>query len=99
MRSEEDEPTERLIPPGNPGRPRRLWLALAALTPLFLLMASDRHFGLSVPCGVALLLVAAFALLDVLGSFDDAASEVSDDARVPTLIEVAPRLVGVAAAL
>ena len=44
---------ERLIPNGNPARPKQLWWAFAALVPVFLLMASDGHFGLSVPLCVA----------------------------------------------
>jgi len=41
----EDAAAERLIPEANRGRPKQLWLALLGLVPLFLLMASDRHFG------------------------------------------------------
>ena len=102
MPSEEDEPTERLIPPGNPSRPKRLGLAAAALTPLFLLLACDRHFELSVPLGGALLLIATWAVLDALGTFDDRLPPADADAaapHVPTLRELAPRLVGVGAAL
>ncbi|MEO6601307.1 MAG: glycosyltransferase family 39 protein, partial [Polyangiaceae bacterium] len=88
---------ESLIPEGNPGRPKRLWWVLAALTPLFLLMACDRHFSFSVPLGIALLLVASGALLDALGTFDDRPA--SELALAPTLRQVTPRLLEVGGAL
>ncbi len=96
MPSEEDEPTERLIPPGNPIRPKRLWLAFAALTPLFLLMACDRHFEFSVPLGFALLALAGYSLLDALGTFDDRSA---DGGSVLPLRTLTPRLVEVGAAV
>src|SRR4051812_864885 len=64
---------DALIPKANPARPRRLWWAAAALIPVFLLMATDGHFELSVPLCVSALLIAIFALLDALGTFDDSA--------------------------
>jgi 4-amino-4-deoxy-L-arabinose transferase-like glycosyltransferase len=96
----EDEP---LVPPGNPYRPMRLLVALAGLVPVFLLMACDRHFGFSVPLGAAGLLVASFAILDALGTFDDARAEQNPEARegpeTPTLREITPRLVELGASL
>ena len=91
------EPSERLIPEGNPPRVAKLWWVLAALTPLFLLMACDRHFAFSVPLGAALLLVASGALLDALGTFDDPGPSTNSDA--PTLRQLAPRLLEVCGAL
>jgi 4-amino-4-deoxy-L-arabinose transferase-like glycosyltransferase len=92
-----DEPDEEpLTPPGNPGRPKRLVWALAALVPVFLVMACDRHFGFSVPLCLAALLVATFAILDALGTFDDARTA---SARAPTLRELTPRLVELGASL
>lgn len=96
LASADSDESERLIPEGNPPRPKRLWWLLAALTPLFLLMACDRHFGFSVPLGAALLLVASFALLDVLGTFDDRASELGS---ATTLRQLTPRLLEVGGAL
>ncbi len=91
---------ERLIPHGNPARPKRLWWAFAALVPVFLLMASDGHFAWSVPLCAAGLLIASFALLDALGTFDDAAraSEASASAA-PSLQGVAPRFAELGGAL
>ena len=96
----DDAATEPLILPGNPGRPKRLGWALAALLPLFLIMACDRHFGFSVPLGFGALLIAAFAILDALGTFDDAARpEQAAPARAPTLRELTPRLIELGASL
>jgi 4-amino-4-deoxy-L-arabinose transferase-like glycosyltransferase len=92
----------RLIPSGNPARPKRTWWAVAALLPVFLLMASDGHFGLSVPlCGAALL-IASFALLDALGTFDDGPRSAASDAELagsPNLRSLAPRLAELGLAL
>jgi 4-amino-4-deoxy-L-arabinose transferase-like glycosyltransferase len=95
--NESDEDSgERLIPEGNPARPSRLLWALGALVPLFLLMACDRHFGFSVPLGAVTLLVASVAVLDALGTFDDARS---GDGAPLTLRQLTPRLVELGAAV
>ena len=98
--SDDEAKSERLIPEGNPSRPKRLWWAFAALIPVFLLMASDGHFSVSVPLCTAALLIATFAVLDALGTFDDAAptSEPVVSA-VPGLRSVAPRLFELGSAL
>ncbi|MEI9941370.1 MAG: glycosyltransferase family 39 protein [Pseudomonadota bacterium] len=98
--SGEESGLERLIPRGNPARPKRLWWAFAALVPVFMLMASDGHFGVSVPSCAALLLIATCALLDALGTFDDmaAASEPSESVA-PSLRVLAPRLAELGGAL
>ena len=95
----------RLIPKGNRARPKQLWWALAALVPVFLVMASDGHFALSVPVCAAALLIASLALLDALGTFDDeaaasetAASEVPSEGP-PSLRQIAPRLAELGGAL
>jgi len=90
----EDEP---LIPAGNPFRPRQWRVAAAALVPLFLLLACDRHFAFSVPLGAALLFVAGFAVLDAFGTFDDPVAGVSDTSA--TFRSLAPRLGELGAAL
>jgi len=95
---------ERLIPDGNPARPKRLWWALAALVPVFLLMATDGHFGLSVLLCASGLLIAGFAILDALGTFDDATAVSSPELEVsarsaPSLRALAPRLGELAGAL
>jgi 4-amino-4-deoxy-L-arabinose transferase-like glycosyltransferase len=97
MPSDDEAAAERLIPAGNPSRLKRLWLALGGAVPLFLLMASDRHFGFSVPLGGAAVLVIAYALLDTLGTFDDALSG-PESSDAPTLRQIAPRLVELLAA-
>lgn len=65
---------EPLVPPGNALRPRSLIYAAAGLVALVVLMASDAHFGLSVPLGVVATLVAGFGVLDFVGCFDDSQS-------------------------
>jgi 4-amino-4-deoxy-L-arabinose transferase-like glycosyltransferase len=102
---------EPRVPEGNPMRPKQLCWAVAALLPLFLLMACDRHFGFSVPFAAVTLLVASYAILDALGTFDDAPSRVRHGATldVPplpgetagrtSLRGIAPRLVELALAL
>ncbi len=95
----EHEPSpEALIPKGNRLRPRWFYVAAASLLPLFLLMASDRHFALSVPLGAGTLLFAAYALLSALGTLDDPGSEESGAEHV-SLRALAPRLVETGGAL
>ncbi|HEY3500780.1 MAG TPA: glycosyltransferase family 39 protein [Polyangiaceae bacterium] len=68
----DDTTDEELVPPGHSLRPKSLALfALALLVP-FMTMCADLHFGFSVPVGALACAVAAFALLDFLGTFDDA---------------------------
>jgi len=89
-----------LIPKGNPARPRQLWWAFAALVPMFMVMACDGHFALSVPVCCAALLIATCALLDALGTFDDAPLALQAAASdAPSLRRVAPRLAELAGAL
>src|SRR5262245_36261595 len=82
-----DATGEVLVPPGNPLRPRSLALFVFALFVPFLLMCADLHFAFSVPVGAVACAIAAFALLDVLGTFDDAAV-----AGATGLRSLAPRL-------
>ncbi|HEY0469240.1 MAG TPA: glycosyltransferase family 39 protein [Polyangiaceae bacterium] len=108
--SDDENSAERLIPNGNPARPQKLWWAFAALVPVFLLFASDGHFGLSVPLCATGLLIATFALLDALGTFDDAAPVTQAPTgtaftaeprpvHAPSLRDVAPRLAELVGAL
>ena len=103
--SDDESEFDALIPKANPARLKRLWWAAAALVPVFLLMATDGHFELSVPLCASALLIATFALLDALGTFDDAASASdSVDSRPaaadpPSLRSIAPRLAEFAGAL
>ena len=95
---DDDVSAEPLLPKGNRGRPKQLWLVLVSLLPLFLLMACDRHFGFSVPLGSVALLVASFGLLDAFGTFDDAPSD-PDSPTPPSLRSLIPRLVELGAAV
>src|SRR6478736_3670733 len=103
--AEEGSEFDALIPKGNAARPKRAWWAVAALVPVFLLMATDGHFALSVPLCLSGLLIATFALLDALGTFDDAApspASVESPASTngaPSLRSIAPRLGELAAAV
>lgn len=77
------------VPPGNPLRPRALGYALAGLAALIVLMASDAHWVMSVPLGIAAAWVSAFGLLDFAGCFDDATEP---RAGAATLRQLRPRL-------
>src|SRR5687767_7630696 len=89
----EPEVEPALTPPGNPPRNKQWWLAAAALVPWFLLLATDLHSALSVPVGFVCCALAAWAILDALGTFDDARS----DSQEPVLLKrLTPRLVELA---
>ncbi|HET7539134.1 MAG TPA: glycosyltransferase family 39 protein [Polyangiaceae bacterium] len=106
--SDDDHAGERLIPSGNPARPKQLGWAALALLPVFLLMACDGHFALSVPLCAAALLIGSFAVLDALGTFDDVAAPGASPASplapepalaTPSLRSIAPRLAELGGAL
>ena len=93
--SDDESQHGALIPNGNPARPKRLWWALTALVPVFLLMATDGHFSHSVLLCASGLLIATFAILDALGTFDDADKSANAEAPpqgTPSLRSLAPRL-------
>ncbi len=96
-----DEPP--LTPAGNTPRPRKWALAVGALVPLFVLMSTDIHFTLSVPLGVLCCVIAAWAMLDALGTFDDAlpADLPQPDKKllVPRVVELAGSTIALLAAL
>ncbi len=56
---------------GNPLRPRALGLVLAGGFGLFFVMAKNAQWRLGVPLGLVFVCVAAFGVMDLLGSFDD----------------------------
>jgi 4-amino-4-deoxy-L-arabinose transferase-like glycosyltransferase len=66
----DDEPP--LVPRGNATRPPSALVALGGLVVPFLLMTLDVHWSLSVPVGFAGIAIAAFGVLDLSGTFDDA---------------------------
>ncbi|HVY25599.1 MAG TPA: glycosyltransferase family 39 protein [Polyangiaceae bacterium] len=79
--------TEPLVPPGNARRPRALVYLLLGFAALCVLMASDAHWALSVPCGLLAALVCSFGALDFSGCFDDAPEA---GLRRTTLRQLAP---------
>jgi len=82
-----EERAPELVPAGNALRPKSLLVAIGALVVPFLLMTWDGHHAVSVPLGALGCIVAACAILDFLGTFDDAAG---GDARL--LRTALPRL-------
>ena len=89
--SSDEAPSEPLLPPGNPLRPKSLFFFVLALLVPFGMMCSDLHFGVSVPVGAIACALAGLALLDFLGTFDDPHAEGSVSLRslVPRLLELA----------
>ncbi len=89
---------EEAVPPGNRLRlfPGALVAVVGAAVP-FLLMCMDRRWRWSVPVGLAACVVAAFGILDALGTFDDAEERVfhrtSLGALWPRLLELATGVV------
>lgn len=66
----EDEP--ELLPKGNPLRKKRGLIALlGGGIPAFLLMAKNTQNGWGIPVGFLFIAIAAFGVMDLLGSFDD----------------------------
>jgi 4-amino-4-deoxy-L-arabinose transferase-like glycosyltransferase len=72
-------------PLGNPLRMSALLpIGLGAIGPL-LMMAYDGHTPLGIPLGLVFILVAAFGVLDLLGTFDDKAEQAASPFSAPTL--------------
>ncbi|MBX3232662.1 MAG: glycosyltransferase family 39 protein [Labilithrix sp.] len=87
---DDEEPKDALLPAGNPPRWKRGLIALfAGGVPLFLLMAKNGQNIWSIPVGFLFLCVAAFGVMDLHGSFDDADEHV---ATRTTLERLAPPL-------
>jgi 4-amino-4-deoxy-L-arabinose transferase-like glycosyltransferase len=77
-KSETGEPSEPdLLPRGNPLRRRGIAILLAGGVPAFLLMAKNSQSWWGVPVGLICVLVAAFGVMDLLGTFDDADEHVA----------------------
>jgi 4-amino-4-deoxy-L-arabinose transferase-like glycosyltransferase len=66
-----------LLPRGNPLRRRGLWILLGGGVPAFLLMAKNSQNGWGVPLGLIFIAIAAFGVMDLLGTFDDADEQVA----------------------
>src|SRR5439155_16206327 len=74
---EKDEKEERVVPRGNPLRRARGGITAGAAGLLaFVLMAHNGQLRWGVPLGVLCCLVAAWGVMDVLGTFDDASENV-----------------------
>ncbi|AKV04243.1 Polymyxin resistance protein ArnT, undecaprenyl phosphate-alpha-L-Ara4N transferase [Labilithrix luteola] len=70
-KSDEDEGAE-LLPRGNPLRVKRGLIALlGGAIPAFLLMAKNTQNAWGIPVGFLFVAIAAFGVMDLLGSFDD----------------------------
>ena len=60
-----------VIPRGNPLRKRSAALIAAGIVPAFLLMAKNGQSWWGVPVGLLFIAVAAWGVMDLLGTFDD----------------------------
>ncbi len=74
--AEDDE--KEILPRGNPLRVRRgIVTTLAGALPAFLLMAKNGQNGWAIPVGFLFVAVAAWGVMDLLGTFDDADEHVA----------------------
>src|SRR5262249_40594975 len=70
--SNETENRIDLLPPGNPLRRKRgILTILGGGLPAFFLMAKNVQNGWAVPLGILCIFVAAWGVMDLLGTFDD----------------------------
>jgi 4-amino-4-deoxy-L-arabinose transferase-like glycosyltransferase len=74
---DEDAKEPDLLPRGNPLRRRGLWILLAGGVPAFLLMAKNSQNAWGVPLGLIFVAIAAFGVMDLLGTFDDPDEQVA----------------------
>ena len=74
----EDEKEPDILPRGNPLRRRGIGLILAGGIPAFLLMAKNGQNWWGVPVGLIFVAIAAFGVMDLLGTFDDAEEHVAE---------------------
>ena len=74
----EADPTKEpdILPRGNPLRMRSAIIIAAGVIPAFLLMAKNRQNWWGVPAGLFFVATAAWGVMDLLGTFDDADDEV-----------------------
>ncbi len=101
LETEGDESAERtsgtsdedreILPRGNPLRTKRGVLTfLAGAVPAFVLMAKNAQTSWGIPVGAIFIAIAAWGLMDLLGSFDDGDDQVEsrvalDELRMPLL--------------
>jgi 4-amino-4-deoxy-L-arabinose transferase-like glycosyltransferase len=91
------EPAEEhpLLPPGNPLRlARGGGTALVGAFLAFLLMAQHGQSRWGVPLGTVFVLVAAWGVMDLLGTFDDADERVAASVTLRAMLGPLGRLVG-----
>jgi 4-amino-4-deoxy-L-arabinose transferase-like glycosyltransferase len=92
-----DAKEDTLLARGNPLHYRRgILTILAGGVPAFLLMAKNGQSGWGIPLGFVFILVCAFGVMDLLGTFDDVTSP-QDIGSSTTLHELLPSLGGVLA--
>lgn len=83
---EDDEAKEPdILPRGNPLRTRAVVTILAGAVPAFLLMAKNGQFSWGVPAGLIFCAIAAWGIMDLLGTFDDADDDVASRLDLGTL--------------
>jgi 4-amino-4-deoxy-L-arabinose transferase-like glycosyltransferase len=81
-----EEPKEpELLPRGNPMRRRGIAILLAGGIPAFLLMAKNSQNTWGVPLGLIFVAIAAFGVMDLLGTFDDPDEQVAARTDVASL--------------
>jgi 4-amino-4-deoxy-L-arabinose transferase-like glycosyltransferase len=71
-----------LLPRGNPLRLRAIATILAGGVPAFLLMAKNTQVSWGIPAGLIFIAIAAWGVMDLLGTFDDAPGEANATPRV-----------------
>lgn len=83
---EDAKKEDLLLPPGNPFRTKRGLIAIAAGgIPAFLLMAKNGQNAWGVPLGLLFVAIAAFGVMDLLGTFDDADDRVANETSLAAL--------------
>jgi 4-amino-4-deoxy-L-arabinose transferase-like glycosyltransferase len=73
----DDAKSNDVVPRGNPTRTRSAILIAAGLVPAFLLMAKNGQTWWGVPAGLVFIAIAAWGVMDLLGTFDDAEQHVA----------------------
>lgn len=86
--AEEDAgPEDLLLARGNPLQYKRgIVTMLAGGVPAFLLMAKNGQNGWGIPLGFVFILVCAFGVMDLLGTFDDASDDVASSTSLSELL-------------
>ena len=84
---EKEEEGDNLLVRGNPLRWKRgLITILAGAIPAFLLMAKNGQQGWGIPVGFLFVCVAAFGVMDLLGTFDDQTDDVESSTSLNALL-------------